>query len=138
MATIITPRPPLNLFEVVRLNVTSTWQTLYEVPDYQIPANGPNPQRTLSAAAIITNLIVSNEATDTVEVSVKIIDSSNNEFILANKLPVFEFDFASLGVERQVLKSGEKIQLKVEATQSAVAMLSFVLNQREEFVEVSP
>jgi hypothetical protein len=138
MATIITPRPPLNLFEVVRLNVTSAWQTLYEVPDYEIPANGPNPQKTLSAAAIITNLVVSNQGTNTVEVSVKIIDASNNEFILANELPVFEYDFASLGVERQVLKSGEKIQIKVEDTQTAVAMMSFVLNQREEFVEVTP
>jgi hypothetical protein len=37
-----------------------------------------------------------------------------------------------------VLKSGERIQAKVEAGQSGVAMMSFVLNQREEFTEIAP
>jgi hypothetical protein len=138
MATIITPRPPLNLFEVARLNVTSSWQTLYDVPEYQVPANGPNPSKTVDAAAILTNLTVSNAGTTTVDVSVKIIDSANAEFIIANKLPIFAFDFASLGVERQVLKTGDRIQVKVEAGQSAVAMMSFVLNTREEFTEIAP
>jgi len=138
MATIITPRPPLNLFEVARLNVTSSYQNIYDVPEYEIPASGPNPQRTVDAAAIITNLIISNAGTTTIDVSIKIINAANQEFIIANKLPVFAFDFATIGVERQVLKSGERIQAKVEAGQSGVAMMSFVLNQREEFTEIAP
>jgi len=43
MVTITTPRPPLNLFEVVRAEVGVEWTTIYDVPDYLIPAEGPNP-----------------------------------------------------------------------------------------------
>jgi hypothetical protein len=138
MAIIITPRPPLNLFEVARLNVTPSWQTIYEVPRYSVPANGPNPAKTVDAAAIITNLTISNSEATTIDVSVKIIAADNEQFLIANKLPIFAFDFASLGVERQVMKSLEAIQVKVEADQTAVAMLSFVLNTREEFTEIAP
>jgi len=138
MATIITPRPPLNLFEVVRKSLTSSWQNLYEVPFYEVPASGPNPARTIDAAAIITNLIVANQSATTINASVRIVDALNNTFLVANEIPVFANDFATYSLERYVLKSGEAIQIQLKADQTGFAHMSFVLNQREEFTEIAP
>jgi hypothetical protein len=46
-------------------------------------------------------------------------------------------DFAVIDLGKQNLPSGDSLQLKTESFQGAVAMLSYVLNQREEFTVLS-
>ncbi len=137
MATIITTRPPLNLFEVRRTEVASDWTTLYDVPDYTIPASGPNPQRIVGAAAIMTGLAVCSLAGDGASVSVRIRNAAGNQdFLLIDGAFAPAGDFLSISLDRQVLRSGETLQVKCGAGQSAVVHFSFILNQREEFTEI--
>lgn len=134
MITIVTPRPPLNLFEVSRAQISDSWVTLYDVPRYQVPASGPTPARFVLATAIITGLAISNPGEVTIDVSIQAIDANGNARLIANEIAVFPNDFATVGVDRQVLLSGEKLQLKTKnSTQTAVVHMSFILNQREEY-----
>ena len=134
MITITTPRPPLNLFNVARVQVPSFYTTILDVPNYLIPANGPNPSRTVQAVALLTSLIVANNSNATIQFSMQIIDGSSVTWRILNQMDIPPNDFALIELGKQNLPSGDRLQLKCENFQGAVASLSYVLNQREEFV----
>lgn len=134
MPTITTPRPPLNLFNVSRIQVPSFYTTILDVPNYLIPVNGPNPARTVQAVALLTSLIVANNSNATLQFSMQVLDASNVAWLILNKMDIPPNDFALIELGKQNLPSGDRLQLKCENFQGAVASLSYVLNQREEFV----
>jgi hypothetical protein len=140
MTIIVTPRPPLNLFEVVRLPVNdATGGTLlYEVPTYRIPAEGPNPQRDVRAAAILTSLIVANRTAGAATVSVWVLDADANQFFIAVSLAIAQDGYVKIDLDKQILQSDEQIVVEMGAGQTGEAHLSFVLNQREEFTVITP
>lgn len=134
MAIVITtPKPPLNLFEVRRVALSSDWLTVYEVPEYLIPASGPVAARTVDAAAIVTGLIICAETVTGINVSLRILNEIGTEFNLMVAAAVPYGDFLPVPIDRQVLKSGERIQARLNVSQVADAHFSFILNQREEF-----
>lgn len=137
MPTIVTPRPPLNLFNVARLNVQSFWTTILQTPDYLIPQNGPNPARTVQAVSLLTSLIVANNGATNIQISIQIIDASSNPWLLLNQMDIPPNDFALIELGKQNLPSGEQLQIKAENFQGATASLSYVLNQREEYTVLS-
>lgn len=139
MSVIInTPRPPLNLFEVVRITAddTSGGTLIYEVPTYRIPAEGPNPQRDVKAAAILTNMIIANTSVGATTASVWAVDASANQFYLAVEIPIAQDSYVKVDLDRQILKSDEQIVVQMGASGTAEVHLSFVLNQREEFTVI--
>ena len=136
MATIVTPRPPLNLFNVARLNVQSFWTTILDTPDYQIPQNGPNPARTVQAVSLLTSLVVSNNSTNDIQLSIRVLDASNVSWLVLN-MDIPPNDFALIELGKQNLPSGDRLQLRTENFQGAIATLSYVLNQREEFTVIT-
>ena len=73
MVTITTPRPPLNLFEVVRQTLTADWATVYDVPDYLIPAEGPTSARSIATAAIMTGVLITPAAEASARVSIRVL-----------------------------------------------------------------
>lgn len=135
---ITTPRPPLNLFEVVRVTAddTSGGTLIYEVPTYRIPAEGPNPQRDVKAAAILTNMIIANTSVGATTASVWAVDASANIFYLAVEIAIAEDGYVKVDLDRQILKSDEQIVVQIGAGGTAEVHLSFVLNQREEFTVI--
>jgi hypothetical protein len=137
MITIVTPRPPLNLFNVARINVPSFWTTILDVPEYLIPANGPSPARTVSAVALLTSLVVANNSAAVLQLSIRVLDATATSWLLLNEMDVPPNDFALIDLGKQNLSSGEKLQLQCENFQGAVASLSYVLNQREEYTVIS-
>jgi hypothetical protein len=135
MTIITTPRPPLNLFDVARVPVDDgTNDTLiYEVPTYRIPAEGPNPQRDVRAAAILTNMLVANTSAGATSISLWIEDVDENVFYVAQSLAIAEDGYIKIDLDKQIMQSGEKMWARMGAGGTAEAHLSFVLNQREEF-----
>jgi len=134
MPTITTPRPPLNLFNVERINVPSLWTTVLETPDYLIPENGPDPERTVKAVALLTSLLVANNGEDSIELSARFRDNNGLSWLVLNKMYIPPNDFALIELGKQNLPSGDRLELKCENFQGATASLSYVLNQREEYV----
>lgn len=133
MPTVTTPRPPLNLFNVSRIDVPSFWTTILETPDYFIPENGPDPARTVQAVSLLTSLVVANNGEDTIQFSIRVLDSGGFSWLLLNKMYIPPNDFAVIEMGKQNLPSGDRLQLKCENFQGATASLSYVLNQREEY-----
>lgn len=136
MPTIVTPRPPLNLFEVARITVGDTFTTVYETPVYEIPASGPNPARLVDAAAIFTSLIVSNTSAGAATFSIQILDVNSVAFSVAVDQDVPAGDYVSVNLDRQILKTGETLQVKMDTGNTSEVHFSFVLNQREEFTVI--
>lgn len=142
-ANTVTPRPPLNLFEVERRQLQSnTWFQLVEAPHYYIPRNGPNPARTVNTALIMTGLIISNIHTSTIRVSARIKGSDGFYYPVINTAPVPPNDFLSIGLDRQVLKSGETMEVSVPSNTTsanhATVHFSYIVNQREEYQDLTP
>ena len=137
MPTITTPRPPLNLFNVARVVVPSFYTTVLETPDYLIPAIGPNPARTIEAVALLTSLMVTNNSADTLQLSARIVDAQGTEWLVLNQMDIPPNDFAIIEFGKQNLPSGDRLQLKTENFQGAIANLSYVLNQREEYTVIT-
>ena len=137
MPTITTPRPPLNLFNVARVVIPSFYTTVLETPDYLIPAIGPNPQRTVEAVALLTSLMVSNNSNATLQLSARIVNTTGVEFLILNQMDIPPNDFAVIELGKQNLRSGERLDLKTENFQGAIANLSYVLNQREEYTVIT-
>jgi len=133
MPTIVTPRPPLNLFEAIRLNATDVWTTLYTVPKYQVPASGPVPQRDIPAAAIMNGLVVTNTTQGLIQVSLRIIGVDAEEYPVVEEAIVPVNDFMIVSLERQVMLSDEVIQVKVNTDQTATVHFTFILNTKEEY-----
>lgn len=138
MTTITTPRPPLNLFNVARLNVQSFWTTILETPDYSIPANGLNPARTVEAVALLTSLVVANNSSAVAQLSIRVLDKNGLSWVMLNEMDIPPNDFALIELGKQNLPSGDRLQLRMNDFQGAVASLSYILNQREEFTVVTP
>jgi hypothetical protein len=138
MTVIVTKRPPLNLFDVVRISVEDTATEIYEVPSYEIPAEGPNPQRDIDAAAILTNMIVANTTAAAATVTIWIEDASSTQFFVAQALPVAEDGYIKVDLDKQIMQSREKIYCQMGTSETAEVHLSFVLNQREEFTVIAP
>jgi len=137
MITITSPRPPLNLFNTNRIVVPSFYTTIIDVPQYVIPANGPSPSRTVQAVALLTSLILANNSNDDIQASLQIVDAQGSQWLILNKMTIPPNDFALIDLAKQNLISGETLQIRTENFQGAIASLSYVLNQREEYTVIT-
>lgn len=143
-ANTITPRPPLNLFEVERRQLQgSAWTTLLTVPSYYIPKNGPIVERYVNAAAIMTGLTITNIHNTTIRASARIRNSGNTaDFIVIQNAPIPPNDFLIIRFDRQVMKSGETLEVSIPSNGTSAnhahTHFTYILNQREEFVTIAP
>lgn len=139
--TIVTSNPPLNLFEVNRVQLQgNSFFTILDVPKYVVPATALKAQYTINTAAIMTGLTISNIKENDITASVRIIGIDGGEYYVVNKAPVPVNDFIFIGLDRQVLLSGEKLQVScasnLTTSNDAVVHFSFIINQRESYTEV--
>ena len=144
MAVITTARPPLNLFEVVRLGFSDNFVTLYDVPIYLVPVSGPTPAYYVAAAAIITSVVVVNTSGSSANFDMQIQDPINptppytspltyTDYMIVENLTVGANSFVNVDLNRQVVKSLQRVQIRASAGATLTAHFSFVLNQREQF-----
>jgi hypothetical protein len=135
-ANTITPRPPLNIFEASRKNLSNPaiWTELVTVPRYYIPLNGPVEAKFVNTAAIVTGLIITNTTTGpavSIKASARIIGTDSIAYPIIANTAIPPNDFLTITFERQVLLSGEK--LEVIASGAATAHFTYIVNQREDF-----
>lgn len=137
-ANTVTPRPPLNLFEVARLQLQgNTWFEVVEVPSYYVPRNGPIAAKTVNAAAIMTGLTITNMHSSTIRASARIKGEDGVYYTIVQTAPIPPNDFLSISFERQVMKTGETLEVSVPSNSTSAnhahVHFSYILNQREEF-----
>lgn len=138
-ANTVTPRPPLNLFEVARKQLQgNTWFQVVEVPSYYVPRNGPIAAKTVNTAAVMTGLTITNVHNATIRASARIRGVDGVYYTIVNTAPIPPNDFLSISFERQVMKTGEILEVSIPSNASPSANhahvhFSYILNQREEF-----
>jgi hypothetical protein len=141
---ITTARPPLNLFEVVRLSFSDSFVVLYDVPIYLVPVSGPTPAYYVAAAAIITSIVVVNTSGSSANFDIEIQDPINptapytppltyTDYMIVDNLTVGANSFVNVDLNRQVVKSLQRVRIKASVGATLTAHFSFVLNQREQF-----
>ena len=69
--------------------------------------------------------------------SIRILALNNTPWLLLDRAFAPAGDVLSIGLDRQVLRAGERFQMKVEASEAAIAHFSFILNQREDFTVIA-
>lgn len=130
---IVTPRPPLNLFEAVRVRIDDTWSTIYQVPKYEIPASGPTPATFVDAAAIMTGAFIANTISVAITVSARILNAAGDPYELFTGVQIPIGDYLAMDLNRQVMLTDETLQFQCSAGGAADVHFSFILNQREQF-----
>jgi hypothetical protein len=82
-------------------------------------------------------VLITPTAEAAVRVSIRILALNNTPWLLLDRGFAPAGDVLSIGLDRQVLRAGERFQMKVEAGEAAVAHFSFILNQREDFTVIT-
>ena len=141
---VTTPRPPLNIFEASRKQLQgNTWFKIAEVPKYIVPAQNPLPTKNVHAVAIMTGLVITNIHSNTISASVRIRSTDGIDYIVIDSAPIPPNDFLSVGLERQVMMTGEILEISIPSNSNPSANhahvhFSYIINQREEFVDDTP
>lgn len=133
MPIITTPRPPLNLFQTARVTIGPTLKTILDVPEFRVPASGPNPEQTIKATAILTSLVVVNTSETANKVQLRVVEGSGDEYFLAAEEDVDAKSTIRLLVNRQNVQSGELLRVGLLDPGEGQAHLSYILNQTESY-----
>ncbi len=137
-----TAKPPLNLFEVTRMELQGDdFFTILDVPRWKIRANGPIPESFVNTAAIMTGLVVTNQHTADITVSARVISTDSHTYTILNAAPVPPNDFLYIALDRQILLTGEKLQIACDSNTGsptanhAAVHFTYIINQRETYPE---
>ena len=117
--------------------LTTNWQTMIEVPNYEVPELVFGGSTTIEPGVgeVISPLILCNFTANTVAVDVRATrfqGGTNIEYWICKGLQVPGFDTIPLPLNGQFFKTGDTLDLKADANLSIDATLSFTLGQSEE------
>jgi len=115
--------------------LSTNWQTMIEVPNYEVPelVFGGSTTVEPGVGEVISPLILCNITANTVQVDVRAHrEDVNAEFYLIRNLQIPGYDTIPLPLNGQFFKSGDLLELKCDTNLAVHATLSFTLGQSEE------
>jgi hypothetical protein len=115
--------------------LSTNWQTMIEVPNYEVPELVFGGSTTIEPGVgeIISPLILCNITANTVTTDVRVHrEETNDEFYLMRNLQIPAYDTIPLPLNGQFFKSGDLLELKASDNLAVHATLSFTLGQAEE------
>ena len=121
---------------VVRsFTLTTNWQTMIEVPNYEVPelVFGGSTTVEPGVGEVISPLMICNFTANTIAIDVRTYRQENNDtFWLVRNMQIPGYDTVPLPLNGQFFKSGDLLELKADTNLAADATLSFTLGQSEE------
>ena len=115
--------------------LTTNWQTMIEVPNYEVPelVFGGSTTVEPGVGEVISPLILCNITANKVAADVRVHrEDINSEFYLIRNLQIPGYDTIPLPLNGQFFKSGDLLELKCDTNLAVHATLSFTLGQSEE------
>ena len=115
--------------------LTTNWQTMIEVPNYEVPelVFGGSTTVEPGVGEVISPLILCNFTANTVAVDVRTHrEDVNAEFWIIRNLQIPAYDTIPLPLNGQFFKSGDLLEIKCDTNLAVDASLSFTLGQSEE------
>jgi hypothetical protein len=115
--------------------LTTNWQTMIEVPNYEVPelVFGGSTTVEPGVGEVISPLILCNFTANTVAVDVRTYRFDvNDTFWIIRNLQIPAYDTIPLPLNGQFFKSGDLLELKCDTNLAVDSSLSFTLGQSEE------
>ena len=115
--------------------LTTNWQTMIEVPNYEVPelVFGGSTTTEPGVGEVISPLILCNFTANTVAVDVTTHrEEINAEFWIIRNLQIPAYDTVPLPLNGQFFRSGDLLEIKCDTNLAVDATLSFTLGQSEE------
>lgn len=135
ITTVVTSQAPDAKPVAKNLVLSTNWQTIIEVPQYEVPelVFGGSTTVEPGVGEVISPLILCNTTANTVNVDVQVYRYVENDtFYILRQLPVPGFDTIPIPLNGQFLKSGDMLEAKASADLAIHSTLSFTLGQSEE------
>jgi|TARA_B110000503_G_C6993209_1_gene348256 hypothetical protein len=135
ITTIITSQAPDAKPVAVNLVLSTNWQVIIDVPNYEVPELVFGGSTTIEPGVgeIISPLVLCNTSANTVNVDVQVYRYDvNDTFYIIRNLPVPSYDTIPIPLNGQFLKSGDILEAKASADLAVHSTLSFTLGQSEE------
>lgn len=117
------------------ITLSTNWQTLIEVPNYEVPelVFGGSTTVEPGVGEVISPLMICNHSTNTVNVDVRTYRYAENlTYFIIKEMPLPSYDTFALPINGQFFKSGDLLEIKANQNLSVDATLSFTLGQAEE------
>lgn len=135
IVTITTSQAPDAKPVAVNLVLSTNWQEIINVPNYEVPELVFGGSTTIEPGVgeVISPLVLCNTSANTVTVDIQIYryDDSLNYYVIRN-MPVPGYDTIPIPLNGQFLKSGDILEAKASADLAVHSTLSFTLGQSEE------
>ena len=135
ITTIVTSQAPDAKPVAKSFTLTTNWQTMIEVPNYEVPELVFGGLTTVEPGVgeVISPLILCNFTANTVAVDVRTHrEDVNAEFWIIRNLQIPAYDTIPLPLNGQFFKSGDLLEIKCDTNLAVDASLSFTLGQSEE------
>ena len=135
ITTITTSQAPDAKPVAVNKVVSTNWQVLIEVPQYEVPelVFGGSTSVEPGVGEVISPLILCNTTANTVNVDVRTHrEDINAEFYILRNLPVPGYQTTAIPLNGQFLKSGDTLEIIADTDLAVHSTLSFTLGQSEE------
>ena len=115
--------------------LSTNWQTMIEVPNYEVPelVFGGSTTVEPGVGEVISPLMLCNFTANTVSVDVRTYRYEDNDtFWIVRNMQIPAYDTVPLPLNGQFFKSGDLLELKTDTNLAVDATLSFTLGQSEE------
>ena len=135
ITTVVTSQAPDAKPVAKNLVLSTNWQTIIEVPQYEVPelVFGGSTTVEPGVGEIISPLVLCNTTANTVNVDVQVYRYVENDtFYILRQLSVPSYDTIPIPLNGQFLKSGDILEAKASADLAIHSTLSFTLGQSEE------
>ena len=135
ITTITTSQAPDAKPVAVNKVVSTNWQVLIEVPQYEVPelVFGGSTTVEPGVGEVISPLILCNTTANTVNIDVRVHrEDVNSEFNLLKNMPISSYQTTAIPLNGQFLKSGDTLEIIADTDLAVHATLSFTLGQSEE------
>lgn len=134
ITTIVTSQAPDAKPVARSFTLTTNWQTMIEVPQYEVPelVFGGSTTVEPGVGEVISPLILCNFTANTVAVDIRAYRFVENDvFFIVRNLQIPAFDTIPLPLNGQFFKSGDLLEIKAEVNLAVDATMSFTLGQSE-------
>ncbi|MDB9980513.1 hypothetical protein OAD61_00225 [bacterium] len=135
ITTIVTSQAPDAKPVAKSFTLSTNWQTMIEVPNYEVPELVFGGSTTIEPGVgeVISPLILCNFTANTVAVDVRTYRYTlNDTFWIIRNLQIPAYDTIPLPLNGQFFKSGDLLEIKADENLAVDASLSFTLGQSEE------
>ena len=135
ITTIVTSQAPDAKPVARSFTLTTNWQTMIEVPNYEVPELVFGGSTTIEPGVgeVISPLVLCNFTANTVAVDVRTYRYVENDtYWIIRNLQIPAYDTIPLPLNGQFFKSGDLLEIKADVNLAVDATLSFTLGQSEE------